>query len=67
MSAQAGANHLGHPDGTDVDPRREFYPAGQGVGAIDELVPAGELVRRMVEEAEATLGGLHARIGLLQT
>ena len=31
-------------------------PAGQGVGAIDSLVPAGELVRRMVDEAEATLG-----------
>ena len=31
-------------DTTDVDPDREFWPAGQGVGAIDELVPAGELV-----------------------
>ena len=55
-SAHAGANHLGHPDGTDVDPTREFYPAGQGVGAIDALVPAGELVHRIVDEAEA-----HAR------
>ena len=41
----AGANHLGAPDGTEVDVRQEFFPAGQGVGAIDELVPAGELVR----------------------
>ncbi len=62
VSAHAGANHLGHPDGTDADPTREFYPAGQGVGAIDSLVPAGELVRRIVDEAEATLArvdGLH--------
>ena len=45
--------HLGgdsFSDGVDVD--RECYPAGQGVGAITELVPAGELVRRFVAEAE---------------
>ena len=28
-------------DVADVDPARECYPAGQGVGGIDELVPAG--------------------------
>jgi enoyl-[acyl-carrier protein] reductase II len=44
-----------------VDPTREFYPAGQGVGAINELVPAGELVRRIVREAEGVL----SRIGKL--
>jgi enoyl-[acyl-carrier protein] reductase II len=38
--------------------RREFFPCGQGVGAIDELVPAGELVARMVVEAEAVLDRL---------
>jgi enoyl-[acyl-carrier protein] reductase II len=57
-SAQAGANHLGAPDGTEVDVRREFFPCGQGVGAIDELVPAGEVVARMVVEAEAVLDRL---------
>ena len=30
-----------------VDPDRECYPAGQGVGAIHDLVPAGELVRAL--------------------
>lgn len=51
-----GANHLGGDESTEgVDPDREFMPAGQGIGAIDELVPAGELVRRFVSEAEATL------------
>ena len=52
-----GANHLGaRRDDAGVDPDTEFCPAGQGIGAIDELVPAGELVRRFVAEAEAVLG-----------
>ncbi len=54
-SARAGVNHLGHPDGTVVDASREFMPCGQGVGAIDELIPAGELVDRMMAEAERSL------------
>ena len=54
-SMKAGANHLGAPTGTKVDVEREFMPCGQGVGAISELVPAGELVRRVVAEAERTL------------
>ncbi len=53
-----GANHLGGDESTEgVDPDREFMPAGQGIGAIDELVPAGELVERFVTEAEAALAG----------
>lgn len=55
-SMQDGANHLGRgPDAADVDPEREFFPAGQGAGAIDALVPAAELVERFVAEAEAAL------------
>lgn len=51
-----GVNHLGGDEHTEgVDPDREFMPAGQGAGAIGELVPAGELVERFVREAEATL------------
>jgi enoyl-[acyl-carrier protein] reductase II len=54
---EAGVLHLGaDEDAVGVDPRREGYPAGQGVGAIDALVPAGELVTRFVDEAEAALG-----------
>jgi enoyl-[acyl-carrier protein] reductase II len=45
---------------TEVDPDREFCPAGQGAGAIDELVPAGDLVERFVAEAEAALGRIDA-------
>jgi enoyl-[acyl-carrier protein] reductase II len=54
-SYTSGVMHLGgdsFTEGVDVD--QECYPAGQGVGAITELVPASELVRRFVAEAEAT-------------
>ena len=54
-STRAGVNHLGAPEGTEVDVRREFMPCGQGVGAIDALVPAGDIVRQMVAEAERTI------------
>lgn len=55
-SIQAGVFHLGGDESTpDIDPERECYPAGQAVGGIDEIVPAGDIVRSMVAEAEATL------------
>lgn len=58
-SFQKGASHLGGDLSTPgVDPDREFYPAGQGVGAIDELVPAAELVAQFVDDAERILAGL---------
>ncbi|MBM3661914.1 MAG: nitronate monooxygenase [Actinobacteria bacterium] len=53
-----GVNHLGGDETTpDVDPLNEFMPAGQGMGAIKELTPAGEIVRNLVAEAEAILNG----------
>jgi len=56
LSITQGVLHLPTgPDDPDVDPTRECYPSGQGVGAIDELVPAGELVGRLMAEAEAAL------------
>jgi len=54
-STRAGVNHLGAEDGTVVDVSKEFMPAGQGVGAITELVPAGDLVASIVRDAERTL------------
>jgi enoyl-[acyl-carrier protein] reductase II len=54
-ATKAGAAHLGAPSGTEVDLTREFMPAGQGVGGIHELVPAGELVRTMMAEAEQAI------------
>jgi enoyl-[acyl-carrier protein] reductase II len=59
VSHEEGTFHLGGDETTTgIDPRREGYPAGQAVGAINELVPAGELVRHMVSEAEAILARL---------
>ena len=54
-STRAGVNHLGAEEGTIVDVSREFMPAGQGVGGFDSLVPAADIVRSMVAEAERTL------------
>ncbi|HSO97194.1 MAG TPA: nitronate monooxygenase [Acidimicrobiia bacterium] len=56
VSSAGGFMHLPlGDDATGVDPERECYPAGQGVGAIHDIVPAGELVHRFVEEAERAL------------
>jgi enoyl-[acyl-carrier protein] reductase II len=61
-SMNDGAFHLGaqadHLGDTVIDTSRECYPAGQGTGAIVEMMPAGELVRRFVAEAEAVLARL---------
>src|SRR6266540_3490535 len=63
--AFTGTLHLtGGDEAAGVDPERECYPAGQGTGAIGGLVPAGDLVRQFVAEAEAvieSLGGLRAQ------
>ncbi|HEX5613591.1 MAG TPA: nitronate monooxygenase [Acidimicrobiia bacterium] len=55
---EAGALHLGGDDSTPVDPTKECYPAGQGVGAITALTPAGDVVREIVAEAEAIVSRL---------
>ena len=56
-SMQEGAFHLGGDESTEgVDPEIECYPAGQSVGGIDDVVPAGDVVRRIVEEAHRVLG-----------
>jgi enoyl-[acyl-carrier protein] reductase II len=57
-SVQAGANHMGAPVETDVDVNREFMPAGQGVGAIKGLIPAGDLVRQIMAEAEQVIDSM---------
>jgi enoyl-[acyl-carrier protein] reductase II len=62
-SSRDGALHLGGDlDTGAVDPDKECYPSGQGVGAIDELLPAGDVVRKLVAEADDAL----ARLGSLR-
>jgi enoyl-[acyl-carrier protein] reductase II len=56
---EGGWMHLGASATTEgVDPNRECYPAGQGVGAIHEIRPAGDIVRSFVAEADAALDRL---------
>jgi len=56
VSHDEGTFHLGGDETTSgVDPRREGYPAGQSVGAINGLRPAGDLVRQIVRDADAIL------------
>jgi enoyl-[acyl-carrier protein] reductase II len=58
-SLREGTFHLGGDERTPgIDPRREGYPAGQVVGGIHDIVPAGDLVTSMVREAEEILAGL---------
>ena len=40
---------VGETEGLTAE--RSCMPAGQGIGGIDEVLPAGEIVRRVVEEA----------------
>ena len=60
ISLADGTFHLGGDEQTTgVDPRREGYPAGQAVGAITSLEPAGDIVREMVSEATMILKRLN--------
>lgn len=45
----------------NLDPDRDCLPAGQGAGSIDAIEPAGDIVRRVVAEAEEVIGGLPGR------
>jgi len=57
ISMNGGYFHLGGDERTaGVDPAREGYPAGQAVGAIDSLIPAGEIVDLFVREAVEAIG-----------
>ena len=46
--------------GFDGDIEQVCLTAGQSAGNIDEILPAGEIVRRMTSEAKAALDGLAA-------
>lgn len=57
-SVSDNALHLGGDETAEVDPDKECYAAGQATGAIGEIVPAGDLVARFIEEAEAVLDSM---------
>lgn len=41
----------------DIKPWRHLWAAGQGVGAIDDIPPAAELCRRLIDEYHAAIAG----------
>ncbi len=57
-----GVFHLGADETATVDTEREFMPAGQGVGAIHDLIPAADLVHQFVEDAEKALAKFNGYI-----
>jgi enoyl-[acyl-carrier protein] reductase II len=55
----AAANRLGPIAGVlEVIPETQCLAAGQGGGGVREILPAGEIVRRTMAEAEAALAAL---------
>jgi len=38
-----------------ADPEKTMMPAGQGVGAIGEILPVAEIIRRMLAQAQETI------------
>lgn len=49
---------MNYVDDAATDPERTCMPAGQGIGGIDDIVSAGEVVRRVLSQAGETIGGL---------
>jgi enoyl-[acyl-carrier protein] reductase II len=55
-SAMAGV--MNYVDDAATDPARTCMPAGQGIGGIRDIAPAGEIVARVLREADAVVAGL---------
>jgi len=57
-SAMAGV--MNYVDDAATDPHKTCMPAGQGIGGIGDILPAGEIVARVVREAREVVGRLGA-------
>lgn len=57
---QAGIDHLGVGPETILDTNKAFMAIGQAVGAIDEIVPAKQVVDEIMTQARETLERLAA-------
>jgi enoyl-[acyl-carrier protein] reductase II len=53
VSARAGV--LGYASDTTTDVEKTCMPAGQGIGGIHEVLPASEIITRMLSEARANI------------
>jgi enoyl-[acyl-carrier protein] reductase II len=60
MMQAAADGLLTFPDDERTDEARSCMPAGQGVGGIHKIMPAGDIVREVVAEAEAVLAKIDA-------
>ena len=58
ISVREGVMHSLMGDTSTFDPNREAAAAGQGSGAVHDVMPAGDIVRSMVAEAEEVIGRL---------
>jgi len=56
QSAMAGV--MNYVDDAATDKHRTCMPAGQGIGGIHDILPAGEIVARVLREARAVVGQL---------
>jgi enoyl-[acyl-carrier protein] reductase II len=61
VSFENGVLSVFSGDTESLERDRSCMPAGQGSGAIDAVLPAGEIVRRVVDEAHEVIG----RLGVL--
>lgn len=56
VSYQAGVTD--YTAAAEADPKRTMMPAGQGIGAIHDILPVREIIDRMMAEAEETIASL---------
>jgi enoyl-[acyl-carrier protein] reductase II len=57
LSYQAGVSD--YTAGAEIDPARTMMPAGQGIGAIHDILPVREIISSMMSEAEETISRLN--------
>ena len=46
----------------EMDPDRSWMPAGQGVGGIEEILPAAEIIKRILAQAREAIQGLESHV-----
>jgi enoyl-[acyl-carrier protein] reductase II len=44
----------------NLDPDKSCFAMGQSAGGVHDVLPAGDIVRRLMAEAHAAIGGLSA-------
>jgi enoyl-[acyl-carrier protein] reductase II len=55
LSFEAGVMNFMLDSYSEIDAASSAMPAGQGCGGIDEILPAAEVIRRLVADAQAAL------------